>query len=164
MKTNTQKLVLAAMFAALCCIATMIIKIPLPFKGYLNLGDCIVLLSGWILSPGYAFLAAGVGSALADVFSGYTLYAPVTFFIKGSMTVIAYHSFTILNDKLRAPFARMLSGILAELVMILGYFLFESILYGFVIAMANVPFNAIQGTAGLILATQLVKVVQKAIK
>ena len=164
MKATTQKLVLGAMFAALCCIATMLFKLPLPIKGYINLGDCIVLLAGWTLSPGYAFLAAGLGSALADVFSGYTLYAPITFFVKGIMTVIAYHSFTILNAKLHAPLAHIASGILAELVMILGYFLFESILYGFVIAMANIPFNAIQGTAGLILATQLVKIVQKAIK
>ena len=51
MKTKTQKIVMASLLAALCCVATMIIKIPSPLKGYLNLGDCVVLLSGWILSP-----------------------------------------------------------------------------------------------------------------
>ena len=74
---KTKKIVMAAMFAALCCVATMIIKIPSPLKGYINLGDCVVLLSGWMLSPAYAFLAAGIGSALADLFSGYLVYAPV---------------------------------------------------------------------------------------
>ena len=63
---KTRKIVMTAMFAALCCVATMIIKIPSPLKGYLNLGDCIVLLSGFMLSPLYGFLAAGIGSALAD--------------------------------------------------------------------------------------------------
>ena len=73
MNTNTKKVVLAALMAALACVATMIIKIPSPLKGYLNLGDCVVLAAGWILSPAYAFLAAGIGSALADLFSGYVI-------------------------------------------------------------------------------------------
>lgn len=49
MKTKTQKIVMAALLAALCCVATMIIKIELPIPvtvAYLNLGDCIVLLAG----------------------------------------------------------------------------------------------------------------------
>ena len=65
---KSSKIVTAAMLAALTCVATMIIKIPSPLKGYMNLGDCVVLLSGWMLAPGYGFLAAGLGSALADVF------------------------------------------------------------------------------------------------
>ena len=43
------------MLAALCCVATMIIKIPSPLKSYLNLGDCVVLLSGWFLGSAYGF-------------------------------------------------------------------------------------------------------------
>ena len=80
----TKRIVMAAMLAALTCVATMVIKIPSPLKGYLNLGDCVVLLAGWMLSPVYGFLAAGIGSALADVFSGYVLYAPATFVIKAA--------------------------------------------------------------------------------
>ena len=64
----TRKIVMSAMFAALVCIATMMIRIPSPLKGYLNLGDGIVLLAGWMLPPFYGFLAAGAGSALADLF------------------------------------------------------------------------------------------------
>ena len=62
------------MLAALICVATMVIKIPSPLNGYINLGDCIVLLSGWLLSPVYGFMAAGLGSALADLFAGYVTY------------------------------------------------------------------------------------------
>ena len=57
METKTKKLVTAALFAALACVATMIIKFPSPLKGYLNIGDCIVLLCGWMLSPVYGFVA-----------------------------------------------------------------------------------------------------------
>ncbi|MBQ4629999.1 MAG: ECF transporter S component, partial [Clostridia bacterium] len=50
-KLKTQKIVISALFAALVCIATMIIRIPSPIGGYLNMGDCIILLAGWLLSP-----------------------------------------------------------------------------------------------------------------
>ena len=99
MKSNTQKLVLSAMFAALICVVTMIIKVPSPLKGYLNLGDCVVLLAGWMLSPGYGFLAAGIGSALADLFSGYVVYAPATFIIKGCMAVTAGYMYKFAPKK-----------------------------------------------------------------
>ena len=41
-------------------------------------------------SPVYAFVSAGLGSALADVFSGYLVYAPATFVIKGLMALVAF--------------------------------------------------------------------------
>ena len=53
MQMKTKKLVMAALLAALTCVTTMIITVPSPLKGYLNLGDSIVLLSGWLLSPAY---------------------------------------------------------------------------------------------------------------
>lgn len=161
MNNKTRKIVLAAMFAALCCVATMIIKIPSPLKGYLNLGDCIVLLSGFMLSPVYGFLAAGIGSALADIFSGYVIYAPATFIIKGIMTLIAYYGVKLLHKKIGTTPARIISGIVAEIVMVLGYFIFEGFMYGFVPSAANIPANAVQGVAGLILGVILIRVFEK---
>ena len=90
MRGTTKKIVFAAMFAALACVATMLVKIPSPLKGYINLGDCMVLAAGFLLSPLYGFLAAGLGSALADLFAGYATYAVATFLIKGLMALIAF--------------------------------------------------------------------------
>ena len=161
MKTRTQKIIIAAMLAALACVATMIIKIPSPMKGYLNLGDCVVLLSGWVLSPVYGFLAAGLGSALADLFSGYVIYAPATFVIKGLMAVAAYYIFKLIQNKLGNLPSRIVSGMVAELIMVLGYFVFEGVLYGFVPSMVNIPANAMQGIAGLIIGLLLIKVFER---
>ncbi len=161
MKTKTQKIVMTSLLAALCCVATMIIKIPSPLKGYLNLGDCIVLLSGWFLSPFYGFLAAGLGSALADVFSGYLTYAPATFVIKGFMALIAYFGFKLLRYKIGNLPSRIISGIVAEVIMVLGYFVFEGFLYGFIPSIVNIPANAVQGVAGLIIGTILIKIFEK---
>ena len=157
----TQRIVMAALLAALTCVATMIIKIPSPLKGYLNLGDCVVLLAGWMLSPTYGFLAAGLGSALADTFSGYVTYVPATFVIKGLMALIAFYGFKLLHSKLGNISSRIISGIMAEVVMVAGYFLFEGFLYGFGLSLVNIPANVIQGIAGLIIGTILVKVFEK---
>lgn len=158
---TTKRIVTASMLAALCCVATMIIKIPSPLKGYINLGDCVVLLSGWLLSPLYGFLAAGIGSALADIFSGYIAYAPSTFVIKGLMAIIAYFGFRLLHKRLGSFSSRIISGTLSEIIMILGYFIFEGFLYGFVPSLVNIPANAVQGVAGLIIGIILIKVFEK---
>ena len=161
MNTRTKKIVMAAMLAALACVATMIIKIPSPLKGYLNLGDCIVLVAGWMLSPTYGFLAAGLGSALADLFSGYVTYAPATFVIKGLMALIAFYGFKLLHNKIGNLPSRIITGILAEIMMILGYFVFEGFLYGFVPSLVNIPANGVQGIAGLIIGVILIKIFEK---
>ena len=139
------------MLSALCLVATAVIKLPSPLGGYINLGDCIVLLSGFMLSPLYGFLAAGIGSALADIFLGYAHYAPVTFVIKGLMALLV--------SKMGRK--RLLGGVLAEILMVLGYYVFEGFLYGFGASLINIPANAVQGTVGLILGLILYKGMEK---
>ena len=152
---------MAAMLAALTCVATMIIKIPSPLKGYLNLGDCVVLLCGWMLNPVYGFLAAGIGSALADLFSGYIVYAPATFAIKGLMALSAFYGYKLLRKGMGRLSSRIITGIVAEAIMILGYFIFEGFLYGFGASAVNIPANGFQGIAGLILGCALVRIFEK---
>lgn len=161
MKRATQKIVTSSLFAALICVATMLIKIPSPLKGYINLGDGIVLLAAWILPLPYGLVAAGLGSALADLFSGYAVYAPATFIIKALMAVVAYYFYKLFAKKAKATLSRVFSGILSELVMILGYFLFEGILYGFVPSLVNIPANAVQAVAGIIIGVILITVFEK---
>ena len=161
MKTKTQKIVLSALLAALCCVATMIIKIPSPLKGYINLGDCVVFLAGWILPYSYGFAAAGIGSGLADVLSGYAIYAPATFLIKGIMALIAHACFNGMHNKLGSASSRIIGGVIAEVWMILGYFIFEGFMYGFAPSVVNIPANAVQGVAGILFGMVLVKVFEK---
>ena len=149
------------MLAALACVATMIIKLPSPLGGYINLGDGIVLLCGWVLGPVYAFMAAGIGSALADIFSGYALYAPATFVIKGLMALLTYAIFAVLSKKMKPFSARLLGAIAAEIVMVGGYFVFEGFLYRFVPSLVNIPANAVQGVAGIIIGMALITLFEK---
>ena len=161
MNERTKKIVTAALIAALTCVATMIIKIPSPLKGYLNLGDCMVLVAGWFLSPAYGFLAAGLGSALADIFSGYMIYAPATFAIKGIMALVAYFGGKLFRKNFGNLTSRIISGAVAELLMILGYFMFEGVMYGFIPSAVNIPANGVQGVVGLILGIVLMGIIEK---
>ena len=158
MHQKTKRIVITALMTSMVCVATMIIKIPSPMKGYLNIGDCIVLLCGWLLPPGYGFIAAGLGSALADLFSGYVVYAPATFLIKGSMALVAYACFKLMHKKIGKLASYIVGGVLAEMLMVSGYFVFEGILYGFIPSLVNIPANGVQGIAGLVIGTIMIRV------
>lgn len=162
MKNKKLKLtIISALFATLVCVATMVIKIPTPLNGYINLGDCVILVAAFTLPCGYGFLAAGIGSALADILSGYTAYAPATFIIKGLMVIVVYLVTKLLKSNNKPNLVKVLSGVLAELWMVLGYYIFEGFMYGFAPSLLNIPMNLIQGVAGLTLAVVLIKVFEK---
>ena len=78
MNQKLRNLVYTAMLIALCCVATLVIKIPTVTGGYLNAGDIVVVLAALLAGPLYGGVAAGFGSGLADVISGYMSYAPGT--------------------------------------------------------------------------------------
>lgn len=161
MKKQKLKLtIISALFAALICVATMVVKIPTPLNGYINLGDCVILVVAFTLPCGYGFLAAAVGSCLADILSGYTAYAPATFIIKGLMVLVVFAVTKLLKTK-KSNLVKVLSGVMAEIVMVSGYYVFEGFMYGFSASLVNIPMNAVQGVAGLILAIILIKVLEK---
>ncbi len=156
---KANKTVISALFTAIICLATYLIHFQISF-GYFNLGDCFVLLAGWILGPVYGFIAAGTGAALADVISGYAIYAPATFIIKGIMAVTAC---AVSNPFKKSAFTgKIISGAVAEAEMILGYFLFESVFLGLGMgAVSAVPLNIIQGIIGAITAPIVFRALNK---
>lgn len=157
MNTNLKKLVTTALFAALTCVATMIIRIPTPGTGgYIHPGDAIVILSGIVLGPTYGLLSGGIGSALADLLGGYFAYVPSTFIIKGLIAFLSglfYHRMDA--TKKTRHLAVILCGIIDILLVAGGYFLCESIFYGVAAATASIPANIIQGIGGLIISVIL---------
>ena len=124
-----RKMVLAALMAALTYVATMVVQIPSPMQGYVNLGDCCVLLSGWILGPWWGGAAAGIGSMLTDLLNGYAHYK---------------------------PYAYAVGGLVGEIIMVVGYFGHAALLLGKGIgAAASIPGNLVQGAMGLVIGLVL---------
>lgn len=148
------KIVFAAVLAALTCVATMVVTIPSPMGGFLNLGDGFVLLSGWLLGPAYGFAAAGLGSALADLLLSYAYYVPGTFVIKGlSALIFAFLAPALVRLMKKHEFsAHLAASATAELWMVAGYFLYAATVRGKgLAAAASIPGNLAQGAAGVIL-------------
>lgn len=155
---KTKKIVLTAMFAALTCVATMLIHIPSPMNGYVNLGDALVLLGGFLLGAYSGFAAGGLGAMLADLFLGYSPYMAATFVIKGIMGFVAGKS---VKKEGSCRFA-VLGAVISEAIMILGYFAFEALILGNGIsALSGVPGNMVQGTVGAAAAVTLYSVLKK---
>lgn len=164
-KDKLLKICVTAMFAALICVATMLIQIPSPLNGYVNFGDCFILIAAWILGPVYGFAAGGIGSALADLFTGYVHYVPGTFIIKGLIAVAAAlicHALLKKSQKLVFP-AYIASAVVGEIIMVGGYYLYSALLLGksFEGAWASVPGNLVQGAFGIVCGVVIIRIIAK---
>jgi uncharacterized membrane protein len=144
-----KKLTRTAVMAALTAAATIAIPVPLPGGGYANAGDVLVLLSAFVLGPGLGAAAAGVGSALADLILGYTVYAPGTLIIKAADAAAAGALFALLSKRMKRLPASIISAAAGEIVMVLGYFGYEALILqnGTAAAVGMVP-NLLQGAVG----------------
>ena len=140
-------MVTAAVLAALSCVATMVVQIPSPMNGYVNLGD-------W-----WGAAAGGIGSMLADLLLGYGHYAPGTLVIKGAMALVAALVFKAFRKNTAGA---LIGGVAAEVVMVAGYFGYAALLLGKGIgAAASVPGNLVQGAVGLVAGFLLLQVARR---
>lgn len=145
------KAVYAALFMAFVFVGTQFLQVPLPF-GYFNLGDCFILLSAVIVGGAYAVVASALGAALADVLSGYVVYAPATVIVKSLMVIamlLILHLCKNKSDKAQSILS-CVGAVVSELIMICGYFIYDTIVYGFAGALASLPGNALQGCAAVV--------------
>lgn len=158
MKTQTKVLNIAygGMMAALVFVATYVIKLPVSVtQGYIHLGDGFILLGAALLG-GTAVPAAAVGSMLADLLGGYTVYCVPTFVIKGAVAWVAVRAMR----KSHPLWLEIVWMILAEAVMVAGYFVVEWLVlgYGLAAAASAVLPNVIQGLSGVVVAAVLMPV------
>ncbi len=159
---NIKKLVLCALFAALSFAVTYLVPpVPLPF-GYANLGDTVVLLTAFIVGGVWGSAASGLGPMLADIFLGYGIYAPATFIIKATMAFVAFLIFKKAKASSNTAFTflySLLGCICAELIMAIGYFVFELFLYGMG-AFTSLPGNLLQGAVNTVAAVLLITIIK----
>ncbi|SEI99492.1 Uncharacterized membrane protein [Lachnospiraceae bacterium A10] len=178
-----KKLVFTGLFTAMVFISTYAIKIQTPTMGYIHPGDGMVLLAGVLLGPLYGGFAAGFGSMLSDLIGGYMFYVPATFLIKAFTAIIAYAVFHQAQKQLKKIakiqdyIGVVFAGVIAELFMVIGYFVFEIFLLAFTTgtgldtaslaagtaaSLAGVPFNLVQGLFGVLVSSALFPIIQPA--
>lgn len=161
MKRSARLLAICSMLTAMTCIATMIIRVPtIGTGGYVNIGDAFVLVSAWMLGNPWGAVAAGAGSALADILSGYAVYAPATAAIKFAMAFACSVVFTATGKRNVHRFVSFaLGSLVAEVIMVAGYFVYESTVMGYgSAAFASVISNIVQGAVCLVIGNALVQI------
>ena len=137
----------------LVALITLFIRIPLPSKGYFNFGDVAVVFAGLIL--GYkqtnkvfiwAFIAGGLGSAIADIIGGFAIFAPFTLMAKGLEAGLASIS---LKKKTIFHYTLLIIG---GICMVATYFIAEVLMpsFGLQLAVQEIIPNLIQATGGII--------------
>ena len=164
---SARRLAFAGLFTALITCATLI-RLPVPVtNGYVNLGDGMIFAAAALLGP-FAAVAVMIGSALADLLAGYAHYALITLFIKGAMGLVAgfgLHQYR--KARMRALRPLLPKGLLGnvilftlcELIMVLGYFFFEMVMYNAAAAAGAVLPNLGQAAAGIALGCAFVPAV-----
>lgn len=158
MKTNTKKLVISALFAALGLVATLFFAFPLP-TGYANLGDCFAFAAGFCLGGVWGAAAAGIGIALADLLGGYGVYAIATFIIKAFIALCGAMAARLAREGKWRIVVIAVASLLGEAMMVLGYFFFESVFLGVgAAAIASVAGNLTQAAVGVVTSVLLAAV------
>lgn len=91
----------ATALVAVVALITLFVRIPLPSRGYFNVGDVAVVFAGLVLGSmartrafWWGAAAGGLGSAMADIIGGFGMFAPITLAAKGAeggLCAIAAH-------------------------------------------------------------------------
>lgn len=146
--SSVNKLVLCSFGIAVTFLMTVFIVIPMAGMGYVNFGDAGLMLFATILGPAGSFAVGGIGSALADIYLGYSQYAIFTLVIKGLEAVLVSLMFKRMKGKLKYG-----SFFLGGLWMIIGYYFTDVIMIGsFVAVLPAVQGNLLQAGVCITLA------------
>jgi uncharacterized membrane protein len=160
-RSKTNKIVMAALMMGLIMVMTFIIRIPIPAThGYIHLGDCMIFLAVLVLGWKYGAVAAGVGSAMADLIGGFAIYAPITLVVKFVMAAAVglFIERALKKDYSSAGVTVMevIGMCIGGFVMVAGYYVAECVMYGNMITpLASVPMNIVQFVVGAVIATAI---------
>ena len=144
--TKAKRITITALFTAIIFVTTSFIKFPISL-GYVHVGDVFILLGSFMLPLPFIVLASAIGSMLADLLAGYVIYMPITFLAKGLMALIA----SLLFYKKTTILRYVIGALVSSLVMVCCYFVFEGFVYGWGMAIANLPMQFIQPAIAIVL-------------
>mgnify|MGYP000040351930 FL=1 len=151
---KTKELCIHGLLIALVAVCTMVFQIPVSAtQGYVHLGDSMILLVGVFFGARYGMVAGGIGSALADVLSGYSHWAPFTLIIKGLMGWLIGKIASGAGSSAKFYTGRnLLAAVVGVAWMVFGYFIGGGILKSsFAVAATSIPENIVQGVAGAVI-------------
>lgn len=165
MNKSLKNLVMAALFAALSCVATSIIRIPTPGTGgYIHPGDAIVILSGVFLGPVYGLFCRRYWFSTLWFHRWLFRICTYNFCYKRTHCIYSRLYFPESCANNHSKQLAVAFGGVADIILVAGgYFICELPMYG-IGAAASIPSNIIQGVSGLIIASILYPLLNPALK
>lgn len=144
---NPRTLATTGIMTALVLGLTLIHITVTPIGGYVHLGDIVIYFTAFAFGPWAGLIAGGLGTGLADVVSGYAIFAPLSLVVHGLQGFVAGWIATRGSHPLRLVAAVIVGGI----ILVGGYFAGEAlvpVLGGLAVAVSEVPFNLVQAAFG----------------
>lgn len=144
---NPRTLATTGIMTALVLGLTLVHIAQTPIGGYIHLGDVAIVFTALAFGPWAGLIAGGVGTGLADVVSGYAIFAPLSLIVHGAQGFMIgwiTHRHITSGRTAVALFA-------GWAILVAGYFLGESLIPifgGMAYALTEVPWNAVQGLVG----------------
>lgn len=161
MKYNTSErvrtIVLGGLFSALVLGATLIRVAPTD-KAYFHLGEAVIYATALTFGRWYGGVAGALGSALADLLSGYAIWAPITLVVKG----IEGYVVGTLGHR-RQPVGQLLAMLVGALILIAGYGTAAYFFFGIGAVPTELIGDAIQGTAGIVIGYFASRLLERAL-
>lgn len=157
-KINAQLIALMAVMVAVTFVCTTVARIMYipPTQGYIHLGDMAANFAALAFGPWVGLVAAGVGMAIADAI-GFPLYIVPTLIIHGLQGLVVGW----LGWRKRWP-VMVGAAIVGQLIVVLGYFITQVLLFGIGPALIEAPWNGLQGLVGIVGGVPLLLLVRRA--
>lgn len=139
---------MSAVVAAAVAVATIAVSIPIGI-GYLNFGEIVIYTAAFLFGDLVAALGGGIGAAAADVFLGYTVYAPITLVAKG------IEGFVVGRVAGESTRSRVIAVAAGAPFMIVAYVLTVAYMEGVPLAATELAVDVAQALLGLVVALPL---------
>lgn len=155
---KTKEIAFYGLFIALVYIATRFINIPGPTEGGLfHLGNVMFFTIAMVFGSKAGAISGGFGMALFDLTSPYAIWAPFTLIIRFSMGyVIGKYSHKENASKRKNTLFTTIGLIFATIIMLVGYYISEGLIYGnWIVPIQSLFGNAMQCIVGSILSIPL---------
>ena len=143
MKRNRTKLMcISGIFTALVFVITAYLHIP-TYNGEVHCGDGFIILAACLLPMPYSIAVGALGAMLADLLTGFAIWAPGSMIIKGLIALLfSCKSARIVTAK------NLLMLLPAALISCAGYYFYEVLITGsFLASLAGIPGSLTQAVA-----------------
>ena len=86
---------MSGILSALVFVITAYLHIP-TYNGYVHCGDGVIFLAACVLPMPYSIIVGALGAMLADLLTGFAIWAPGSMIIKGLLVLL----FTCKSNKI----------------------------------------------------------------